>query len=421
MNNDKLQAMLKAFAGTENDFTFPALWGVYRQADPTLVNRGGNIHMYHQILQDPHALSVLRKRASAINAYPWNMQSGSKKARDTAASVAIKEQLSKLRLMEIREEMLLAELVYGFQVGEAMWSRSEVEVVLDDILQRDQIRFNMDDQYRIRLKTLDDMIIGKPVPDRKFIWSTFDRRMNGPYGRGLGSVLWWPVHFKRELQKFWLEYADKFTTPAIVGEAPEGATQEVMDRVFNAAVMLANGSKAAAVPAGSTMKMLESSRPAAETVYNTFIQYLDEEMSKAVLGEAVTSGSSGNAGKAASQVHNDLRKELAISDASRIDTALNTTIVRWLTEFNHPGAKAPRFVTDTKDPVDMKKEAEIVAVNFAAGFRRTKAWMEAKFGGEFEDTQAGATPEQLAATAAASPTGAGSTQVNVNAAAEAKQ
>lgn len=418
MNNDKLQNMLQAYAGTDNDFTFPALWGVYRQVDPTLVNRGGNLHMYHQILQDPHALSVLRKRASAINAYPWDVQPCSKKARDVAAAVAIKEQLAKLRLSEIREEMLIAELVYGFQVGEAMWSRTDTEVVLDDILSRDQIRFNMDDQYQIRLKTLDDMIIGKRVPDRKFIWSTFDRRMNGPYGRGLGSVLWWPTHFKRELQKFWLEFADKLTTPAIVGEAPEGATQEVMDRVFSAAVMLANGAKAAAVPAGSTMKVLESSRHAAETVYNSFIVFLNEEISKAV-GEAVQGGA-GATGEAAAQAANDQRQELAISDTSRIDTALNKTVVRWLTEFNHPGAKAPRFVTNTKKPVDLKKEAEIVAVNFSAGFRRTKAWMEEKFGGEFEDIQAGATPEQSAAAAAASPAGAGSSQVNVNAATEAQ-
>lgn len=404
-------AMFSAFAGADNDITYPTLMGFYRQTDPTLNNRGANIHLYHQILLDPHAYSVLQKRASAINAYPLELKPGGKTAKDKKACALVTEQLANMRLRQIREEMLLSELVYGFQVGEAMWSRDGDTVVLTDVLARDQIRFNMDDQYCIRLRTRTNMLLGDLVPERKFVWSTFDRRNNGPYGRGLGAVLWWPVHFKRMLQEFWLEYADKFTTPAVVGTSPAGATPEMQQRVLIAAESIATGSKAASLPDGCTLDTLESKRAAAEMVYSSFIEYLDEEISKAVLGESATSGSATHSSKAATQVHSDLHKILAVSDSTRIDAALNSGPIKWLTEYNVPGAKPPRLETDTSEPADLKKAAEIVAVLASAGWKRKREWIEQTFGGEFEECEPG--------TAAENPTAAGSTQVNVNAAAEA--
>lgn len=413
--------MLAAFAGPDNDITFPALMGFYRQNDPTLLSRGATLKMYDQVLQDPHALAELGKRARTINAFTWDVKPGGTSLRDKKAAEAIKEQLSNLRLSQIREEMLIAELVYGFQVGEAMWERDDDRIVLTDILARDQIRFNMDDQYRIRLRTMKDMVIGEHVPPRKFVWSTYDRRNNGPYGRGLGAVLWWPCHFKRILKGFWLDYADKFTTQSVIGTSPEGATPEMQEKVLAAAEAIANGAKAAALPAGATLTGLESKRAATEAVFAKFIEYLDEEMSKAINGEAMTTSGSTHSSKAAGQAHQDVNKILATSDAARSDTTFNTTVIPWLTEFNHPGAKPPKLVTDTKDAVDLKKAAEVVAVLASAGWKRKKEWMETTFGGEFEEAEAAASEETPDDTSKGSPVGAGSAQVNVNAAAEAKR
>lgn len=407
-----LKVKLEAFAGPENDITFPTMLSFYRQTDPTLNNKGANLHLYHNILSDPHTYSCLRKRATAIISYPWDIVAADAKPRNQRAAEGIKKQLANVRLAQIREETLLAELVYGFAVGETMWRRDGNEIVLDDILSRDQVRFNMDDQYRIRLKTRQNMLLGDLVPDRKFIWSTFDRRMNGPYGRGLGAVLWWPVHFKRMLQGFWLDYADRFTTPGVVGTAPEGGGDDAIQKVLEAAENVMDR-KAAALPPGAKLETLESKRAATEAVFSKFIEYLDDEISKACLGESVTSSGSSNASKAAAQTGTDLMEANAISDANRLDTAANSTYIKWLTEFNYPGATPPKMVTNTKKPVDMKKEAETDAMVASMGFELDEAAVCRKYGPGWKRTKAATAPDL-----ANNPVVAGSKQVNINAAAE---
>lgn len=416
MSKQAIDAIFTAFAGPDKDFTYPTMMGIYRQTDPTLKNKGADVRLYHNILLDPHAYSCLRKRATAQNAYEWDVKAASEKSRDKRAAAIVKEQLANMRFQQIREEMLIAELVYGFQVGECMWRRDGEQIVLDDILSRDQVRFAMDDKYRIRLKTMSNMLVGDLVPDRKFIWTTFDRRMNGPYGRGLGAVLWWPVHFKRMLQGFWLDYADRFTTPSVVGTAPDSSGEAEMKTVLAAAENVTDR-KAAALPPGAKLEMLESKRAAAEAVFHKFIQYLDEEISKAVLGEAVTSSGSSNASKAAAQTGTELKKENAISDANRLDTALNKGPVTWITEFNVPGATPPKVVTNTKDPVDLKKQAETDATVASMGVARPSiAYIKATYGDGWEEIPPA---ERIGAKdPASSPAVAGGKQVNINAAAE---
>ena len=430
---NKLDKLIQSeFANNKNDITFPALMGFYRQFDPTLITRGAgfNVHLYDQVQVDPHAFSVLQKRASAIGAYPWTIVAASDSRIDKKAADFVRKQLTALDFGRIREEILKSELLYGFHVSEVMWKREGGQILLADIISRDQIRFVMDDQYKVRLKTVQDMLLGELVPERKFIWSTFDKRNNGPYGRGLGSVIWWPVFFKKMLIKFWLSYAERFASPTIVSKFPTGASADLQRSALVAAQNVFSEGEIA-ISADVEIDLLESKRTSTEAIYSSFIGYLDEEISKAVLGETVTTGSGEHASKAASQSHNDLRKELAVSDTSRLDMALNKTVVQWLCEFNFPTAGLPRLVTDTGEPNDLKKQAETDAVVASMGFRPSIEYINATYGGGYDWKDVGSAAGQIVpgtervnvnedvTPSASHPSVAGAAQVNINAAAKA--
>ena len=95
-----------------------------------------------------------------------------------------------------------------------------------------------------------------------------------------------------------------------------------------------------------------------------------------------------------------MRDETVAADCRLLDSALNSTLARWLTEWNFAGAAQPRIVRDASPPEDLDaraKREQIVAST--TGLKPTQAHIEATYGGEWEQAPApapappGAPPE----------------------------
>ncbi len=79
-------------------------------------------------------------------------------------------------------------------------------------------------------------------------------------------------------------------------------------------------------------------------------------MSKATLGETLTTEMGQNGARAASETHAGILDMLVDSDADLLSGTLNTQVIRWLTAFNYPGAKPPT-VWRPRPSNEMEQEA----------------------------------------------------------------
>jgi len=115
--------------------------------------------------------------------------------------------------------------------------------------------------------------------------------------------------------------------------------------------------------------------------YERLVRYMDEEISKAVLGETLTTtlGSGGGA-YAASKTHNEVRLELVRADADMLSATLNQTLLRWVTELHHPGAEPPTVWRKVEAAIDLKAEAEKDQIVAGLGFEPDEAWIKEKYG-----------------------------------------
>jgi hypothetical protein len=107
---------------------------------------------------------------------------------------------------------------------------------------------------------------------------------------------------------------------------------------------------------------------------------MNEEISKAVLGETLTTAIGDTGSFAAAQTHNGVRMELIKADADLLSATLNSTLLAWLTEFHFSGANPPRLWRRVEVPKDEKAEADKDLVIFQMGFAPEEEYIQKKYG-----------------------------------------
>lgn len=380
---DSIKGIKQEIATVQRDITYPAFGGVLLHQDDTLLTRGGGrgLKIYDDIERDCHAYAVLQKRKMAVISRPWQVDPASTSRIDKKAADLVKAQFDTLNFDYVCLNLLDA-LLKGFAVGEIMWDVVGSEIVATDIKPRDQRRFGFDEDYRLRLKTMENLMPGMELPDRKFIVHSFGAKDGNPYGLGLGSRLFWPVFFKRQGITFWLTFADKFGSPTAVGTYPDGSQLPEQNKLLAALAAIAQDA-GVIMPAGMEIKLLEATRGGATDTYEKLARYMDEEITMAVLGESPVAKGGGGQAASAAITRNEVRLELVQADSDMLSGTLNKTLVTWITELNVPGATPPRVWRKVEEQKDLGAVATRDKTIFDMGFRPTLAYIKETYGGDW--------------------------------------
>jgi phage gp29-like protein len=384
-----LSGLLQVLATADNDIFHKLYLGLLLPRDEILREKGGSwgLKIYEEIERDAHAYSVLQKRRRGPLAYPWEMEPASDKLRDKKCAEVVKKQLKKIQIDNLSYG-LSDGILKGYAVSEIVWALEPDQVVAKEfrIVDQRRIRFMADTDagtgWKPRLLTWDKPLEGIEIPDRKFVIFTYGSLDGNPMGIGLGQKLYWPAWFKRNLTQFWLEHSEKFASPTIAGAYPAGFSEIDQDKLLQRLVEI-KSLGAAIYPEGMDIKAL--TQGVTGDGYERAVRYFDEEMSKATLGETLTTTMGDIGSYAASNTHNDVRLELAQADANDMCECLNQSVVHWIAELNCPGAEAPRMVRKIEQPSDQKAEAEKDGLLFAMGYRPGADRIEEVYGPGYVD------------------------------------
>lgn len=357
-SQEQKSALTREIATTDRNWLQPVYGGILRSQDAVLISRGGGrgLAIYDDIERDCHAYAVLQKRKMAVIAREWRIEPASDAPLDRKAAELVERQLKAVRIDRICYGLLDA-ILKGFAVGEIIWERRQGEIAVKDVKMRDQRRFVFGADGTLRLLTLDNMLDGKPLPDRKFIVSRFGDKNDDPYGLGLGTRLFWPVFFKRQGITFWLTFTDKFGNPTAVGKYPPSSSPAEVQKLLSVLSALASDT-GVAIPEGMDIDLLEAQRSGSVNSHETLCRYMDEQISEAVLGETLTTNIGPTGSRAASATHNEVREELTKADADLQCDDLMQTLIRWIVELNLPNATPPRFWRDFEEAEDLNALAD---------------------------------------------------------------
>lgn len=362
--------------------------------DPLLDKLGGGKYdLYREVLSDWQVRSTFQQRQLALTACEWTVEAGGDKRADKNAAAWLEEMLKHVGFDDATQGMHFG-VYYGFATSELLYARDGSTIALDAIKVRDRRRFSFLPSGELRLLTLQDATRGEALPERKFwTFATGADHDDEPYGMGLAHWLYWPVQFKRGNIKFWLIAAEKFGSPTAVGWFPPGTSSEDRARLLAAlkAIQLDAG---VILPEGMKAELLEAKR-ASGLDYERLCIYMDQAIAKINLGQVMTSEAVGGQYKA--EVQADVKRELVKADADLLCESFNRGPVRWLCDWNFPGAVYPRVFRQTEPADDLNGRADRERKLFEVGYRPTLEEVKETYGGEWETV-----PANGSATAAAS-------------------
>ncbi len=174
----------------------------------------------------------------------------------------------------------------------------------------------------------------KALPPYKFIVHNHPAKTGLPIRSGLARIIAWPFLFQNMTVKDWVIFAEVYGMPLRLGKYGANATPS--DKMALLRAVRDIGTDAAAIIPESMLIEFQNAAAAANAdIYLKLASYLDQQVSKAVLGQtATTDALAGGLGGSQGNVHNDVRQDIQNADADLLATTLNRDLVRPMIDFN---------------------------------------------------------------------------------------
>lgn len=193
-------------------------------------------------------------------------------------------------------------------------------------------------------------------PARKFVVLQVGADARHPYGRGLAQRAYWFYWLKKNSLKYWSIYNERYGAPTAVATCEAGTPEDERRRLLEVLDALQTDA-GVVVPESVRLELLHASTAGSGATYRDMVDWCNEEMSKIVLGQTLTTSEGRRSGSLAlGSVHESIRQDYLEADARLLGEVLNGTLVRWLVELNSAGAPPlPRWQVDPSPPDDLEK------------------------------------------------------------------
>lgn len=358
--------------------------GVLPNPDRVLRKLGMTEDVYEDILTDSHVASCVQSRKGCILSREWDVRPASSRRADRKAAELVKDVLNVLPMRDILHAMLDAPL-WGRSYLEPIWELSDGMVLPARLELRPARRFVYTAEDELRVRTRARSIEGEPIPHRKILALRSHPSYDNPYGDAALSRCFWSWSFKKAGMQWWTVFAERYGMPWIVAKSPRGASPEEkakLDAALAAAVMDA----VLRISPDVEVDFKQAAGTTSSQVYGEFTAANNAELSKALLGQTLTTEAGDSGSYALGRVHGDVREDIAAGDEALVREAMGT-LCRWITELNIPAAEAPGFYFfEEEEPrvawVEFVKKANEAGIPVPLSYALSKTGIPAREGDE---------------------------------------
>lgn len=321
--------------------------------------------------RDLHYLSVLGTRKRQVSQLPITVEAASDAAEHQAHAELIREFLARDTLESELFDILDA-IGKGFSVTEIMWDLSGGRWLPKRLAWRDPRWFEFDriDGETIKLKGqpsggaqgLGGGMTRTPVSSFqfKFIQHVHAAKSGLAIRGGFARAVAWCYLFKNYGLKDWVSFCEIYGLPFRIGKYEPGASEDDIRKLMMAVSNI--GSDAAAVmPKSMEVEFVDGKSTGAADLYEKLCNYLDRQISKAVLGQTATTDAD-TGGLGSGKEHGDVRADIERADAKLLAATLQRDLVVPIITLNF-GAQAlyPRIKIGREESHDTQAMSSALA------------------------------------------------------------
>lgn len=344
-------------------------WNMLPDPDPILRKINKDISTYRELMTDPHLFSTIQQRKSGVLSLNWELQQ-----QDSAQSEFefVNSILNNINLENLIDQILNTPL-FGFTVFEIIWKKDGSYLIPDRIDEKPQEWFFFDQYNNLNYKKKFNPNLGtndgEIVNPLKFILVQHKPTYSNPYGERVLSRCFWPVTFKRGGLKFWITFTEKYGNPFLVGKLPRGSAQTDIDNLLTSLENMIQDA-VAVIPDDSSIDIKEAQRSSSVEVFKELMNFMNSEISKAILTQTLTTEVQDTGTYAASKTMSDMLANIQQADQRLVERAVNK-IVDLIYQVNFNSTNKPKFILYADEDVDkLLAERDQILVN--TGIKFTK-------------------------------------------------
>ncbi len=301
----------------------------------------GNADEYLQLAEEmeekyPHYRGQLRTRKQAVCGLDITVEAASDDPRHVDDAQLIRDFLNR-DTVDAETFDIQDHLGKGYSVTELLWDKSK-PVWKPRLKTRDPrwFQFDLVDGETLRLKGGSDGLSAMPTdlePYKYIIHRAADKTGLTIRG-GLARVCCWAYLFQNMTLKDWVICAEVYGMPIRVGKYGPQATPDDRRKLLQAVMNIA-ADAAAIIPDSMMIEFQAAMAGASPDMYKSLCDYLDQSVSKAVVGQTATAdATAGGLGGSQGNVHNEVREDIRDADAKALAATLNRDLVRPLIDLN---------------------------------------------------------------------------------------
>lgn len=372
------KSLTEEIATRKRALNFYSLANILPDPDIVLRKQGKDVRVYKELLCDPHVFACVQSRKSGVLSLEWDINRGLDK--DEKAE-AIENLLKQLDIHKLISDILDA-TQFGFQPLEIIWKRDKSGYILPEkIVAKPPEWFCFDDNNTLKFRTKENYY-GEELPNKKFLLAQNNPSYNNPYGERTLSRVFWPVTFKKGGLKFWVIFTEKYGMPHLIGKHPRGATKEETNTLADMLEEMVQDA-IAVIPDDSSVEIQEANKSSSAAIYEQLIDKMNAEISKAILGQTLTTEIGSTGSYAASNTHFAIRQDIIDADKKLVESVINQ-LIQWIYEINFSTADIPVFEMYAPEDVDLTL-AQRDKILSDTGVKFTKEYFIKNYGLEDED------------------------------------
>lgn len=333
--------------------------------------------------KDAHLFSVLQTRKLGVLSRSRKILPANNSQKALSVANFVQSVIDRIDNFDEDLFQLLDALAKGFSVLEIIWQVRSGKVTISKLKSRYQGRFCFDSQnnlilldntrfpfgvlaYSSHSQSHSAAVISSAssnaaiLPQRKFLIFTFNSTNENPYGSGLCCKAYWYYWFKKNNLKFWVIFNEKFGSPTVVGKYKPGTSQEERKKLMEVIESLQNDT-GVTIPENVMIEFLEARRTGSINSYKDLADWCNDEISKIVLGETLTTSEGRRSGSLAlGKVHENVRNEYIEFDAKSLMGIINNQLIPYIVYFNFgPDVPLPKMIIDTSEDEDPERDISI--------------------------------------------------------------
>lgn len=352
----------------------------------------GDIQAQHQLFmdieeQDSSIAANMMTRKRSVLTLDWRIV---EPRNATPAEEKLQAEIDELFYQYPNLEDLFVDLMdavgHGFSALEIQWAQVNGKWVPKGFKPCPQSWFKLDKDDSLLLRTPANQM-GEPL--RPFGWVVHRHKSRSTQlaRDGLYRTLSWLYMYKHYSVRDFAEFLELYGMPIRIGKYGAGATNAEKRTLLRALAEIGHNA-AGIMPESMQIELHNVANAGAASGNNPFLQMVDwceKSIARLILGQTLTSGADGKSStNALGNVHNEVRRDLMISDAKQIAQTITQQIILPYLQINvDPNIaphRVPYFEFDTKEYEDLSVFADAIPKLTGIGVQISESWVRDKLG-----------------------------------------